>query len=80
MKGKEHTERDFELWRELDGFADLDYATSGCVVKEAFEVQDEHRGKRLDKDLLACFARAGGADLYSLWLRNMRQSILDSVH
>jgi hypothetical protein len=77
---KERTERDLKLWRELDGLANLDCAACGRVVKEALEVQDEHRGKRLDEDLLACFARVRGANLHDLWLRHVRERILDSVY
>jgi hypothetical protein len=79
-KEKERAERDLKLWRKLDGLANLDYAACGRVVKEALEVQDEHRGKRLDENLLACFARVRGANLHGLWLRDVRERILDSVY
>jgi hypothetical protein len=48
---------DFELWRELDGFSDLDYATRGRVIEEALEMKNEHGWERLDQHLLARFAR-----------------------
>jgi hypothetical protein len=77
---KKRTERDFELWRELDRLSDFHYAAGGRVVQEALEVQDEHWRERLDEHLLACFARAGGADLHGLWLRDVCERILDGVY
>jgi hypothetical protein len=56
-KNKTRTEWDFELWRELDGFSDLDYATRGRVIEEALEMKNEHGRERLDQHLLARFAR-----------------------
>jgi hypothetical protein len=56
-KEKMRTEWDFELWRELDRFSDLDYATRGRVIEEALEMKNEHGRERLDQHLLARFAR-----------------------
>jgi hypothetical protein len=56
-KKKTRTEWDFELWRELDRFSDLDYATRGRVIEEALEMKNEHGRERLDQHLLARFAR-----------------------
>jgi len=50
-------EWDFELWRELDRFSDLDYATRRRVIEEALEMKNEHGWERLDQHLLARFAR-----------------------
>ena len=77
---KTRTKWDFELWRELDRFADLDYATRGRIVQEAFEVKDEHGWKRLDQHLLARLARARRANLHGLRLRDVSECVLNCVY
>jgi hypothetical protein len=50
---KTRTEWDFELWREPNMLADLNYAIRGHVIQEARKVEDENRRKHLDLHLLA---------------------------
>jgi len=56
-RGWRHDVRwNFELRCKLYGFADLHYATGGCIVQEALEMEDKYGWKRLDEHLLACLA------------------------
>lgn len=79
-KSKTRTEWYFKLRRELDGFADLDYATRSRVVQEALEMKDENGWERLDQHLLARFTRARGSDLHGLRLRDVCECVLDCVY
>jgi hypothetical protein len=50
---KNRTEWDFELRRELNRLADLNYAIRGHVILEALKVEDENGWKHLNVHLLA---------------------------
>jgi hypothetical protein len=78
------TLRDFELRGQLNRLAILDYATSGRVVGEALEMEDEYRWKRFNeyRDLPARFAgsRAGWTDLCKSWSRDVRECVLNGMY
>lgn len=55
-KDKHVPERNFDLWRALDRFSDLDYATcSRCVIEKALKMKNEHGWEHLNQHLLARF-------------------------
>jgi hypothetical protein len=74
------TKWDFKLRRELNRFADLNYAIRGRVIHEPLKMEDKNGWKRLEKYLLACIARARLADLHRLGLRDVCECVLNGVH
>ena len=79
-EGNNRTEWDFELRREMNRFADLNYAIRGCIVQEPLKVEDKDRWKRLEKYLLARFARVGLADLYGLGVRDVCECVFNGLY
>jgi hypothetical protein len=82
---KTRTEWDFELWREPNMLADLNYAIRGHVIQEALKVEDENRRKHLDLHLLARLrlerlARARWTKLHRLQVRDPCECVFYSMH
>jgi hypothetical protein len=77
---KNRTWWDFELRRELNRLVDLFYAIRCRIVQEALKMKDENGWQRLEKDLLACLARAGLANLHGVGLRDVCECGMNSAY
>ena len=70
----------FKLRREQNGLSDFNYAIRCRIVQEPVKMEDENRWKSLNLNLLAHIARAQLADLYGLWLRDVRNCVFNRVY
>ena len=79
-EGENRTKWDFELRRELNMFADLNYAIRVHIIQEPLKMEHENRWERLDKHLMVCLAGARRTELHRLQVRDACESIFNSVH
>jgi isocitrate dehydrogenase kinase/phosphatase len=79
-KGENHTKWDFELWRELNRLANLNYAIRCRIVQEALKMENENRWKRFDLDFLARLTCVQLGDLHELGQRDVYESVFNSVY
>ena len=66
----------FELWRELNSFADLNYTIRGHIIQETLKMEHENRWKRLDEHLLARLAIARRTEPHGLQVRDACEYVL----
>jgi hypothetical protein len=70
----------FELWRKLNGLADLNYAIRVCIVQKPLKMEDENRWKRLDLHLVVHPAWTQLTNLYGLGLRDVCERVFNGVY
>ena len=68
------TEWDFELRREPNRLANLNYSIRCRIVHEALKMEDENKWKRFDLHFLAL------ADLHWLGRRDVRECVSNGVY
>jgi hypothetical protein len=79
-KEKIVTEWDFEVWRELNRFTDLNYVIRGDIVQEPPKMEHENGWERLDEHLLARLAEAIWTELNRLLVRDACECVFYSVY
>ena len=70
----------FELWRELNSFADLNFAIRGHIIQETLKMEHENRWERLDEHLLARLAIARRTELHGLQVRDACEFVFYKLH
>jgi hypothetical protein len=71
---------DFELWPELNNFADLNYAIRGHIIQETLKMEHENRWERLDEHFLARLAIARRTELRELQVRDACECVFYNLY